>query len=283
MTGFRNFRALSDAFEAGQVHTAHFRKLPTQASVAGQWVDLSMAGGNPLPNYYASAPLEAAVLDGFRGIFHGAAKAPMKMNVFQMALCTPSAGLVGTYQLLDYLMYYPFVDLDSLDQQDMVNITTLPRYTDGRGVRAMLVAVAPTVGGGRFTYTYINQDGIQQTSPTMFFNTTVDAIGTIVTSQQGLANAPGVLLPLVQGDTGIRSIVSVNVLVPNGGLASLVLVKPICFGAVREINVPEERSFVNELPGLPVVEDGAYLNLVVNCAATVAAGQLAGRITFVWN
>lgn len=283
MSGFRGYRALGDAYLAGQTHTAHFRKVPSQASVAGQWVDLSMAAGNPLPNYYASTPLAAATLDGTRGIFHGADKSPASMYLSDLALCSPTAGFVGAFQLLDYLLYYPFVDLDDTDVQTMDNTVALPRYADGANVRAMMVAVAPTTGGGSFTYDYIDQDGNSQTSAVISCNTTADAIATVPTSQQGTVACGQLFLPLNSGDTGIRAVTSVQMVVPNGGLCAIVLVKPLALATIREINVPDERSYITEIPGPPCILDGAYLNLAMNCAATVAAGQLTGRASFIWN
>lgn len=84
-----------------------------------------------------------------------------------MALATPTAGLVGAYKLLDYVAYYPFVDGDSTNKQAMDNAVTLPRYTNGDGVLAMMVATAPTTGAGVFTYSYVDSDGNPQTSPTI--------------------------------------------------------------------------------------------------------------------
>lgn len=283
MSGFANVRALVDAMVAGQVHKAHFRKVPSQASVAGQWVDLSMAAGNPQPNYYASTPQTAAVLDGFRGIFHGDAKAPASKHLVELALCSPTAGLVGAFHLLDYLLYYPFCDFDDTTQQDMDNTTTLPRYTSGEGVRAMMVTLAPTTGGGSFTYSYIDSKGVSRTSPTIFCNTATDSIATVPTSRQGAAPAGTLFLPMDPLSTGIQQITSLQMLVPNGGLCAIVLVKPIATATIREINTADERSYVYELPSAPRIYDGAYLNLIVNCAASVAAGILVGRATFVWN
>lgn len=283
MSGFRGFRALGDAALAGQTHTAHFRKVPSQASAAGQWVDLSMAAGNPPPNYYASAPLVAATLDGMRGIFHGADKSPASMYLSELALCSPTTGFVGTFQLLDYLLYYPFVDLDDTDVQTMDNTVALPRYANGEGVRAMMVAVAPTIGGGSFTYSYTDQDGNPQTSGVISCNTTADAIATVPTSQQGAVAGGRLFLPMNSGSTGIRSITSMQMVVPNGGLCAIVLVQPLALATIREVSVPDERSYITEIPGPPRIIDGAYLNLAVNCAATVAAGQLTGRASFIWN
>lgn len=283
--GFRNFRALGDAFLRGQTHTAHFRKIPSQSSGALQWIDLSMAGGNPVPNYYASSPLEAATLNGFRGVFHGDDKSPAQMRVVEMELCTPSSAFIGQFSLLDYLLYYPFIDFDDTGEQVMVNDTPLPRYSDGAGVRAMLVAAAPTVGGGSFTYNYINQDGIAKTSPVISCNTSADAIATIATSQQGTVARGQAFLPMADGDTGIRSIVSHQMITPNGGLGVIVLVRPICDATIREINVPDWRSYVFQVPGAyaPLIHDGAYLNFICNPASTALGAILTGRVTFVWN
>lgn len=242
-----------------------------------------MASGNPLPNYYASTPLEAAVLDGFRGIFHGDAKSPASKHLTELHLVTPTAGLVGVYRLLDYLLYYPFVDLDDTDVQVMDNAVTLPRYTTGAGVRPMLVAVAPTTGGGSFTFDYVNQDGVAKTAPTQSCSVGVANIASLITSEQATAAGGRVFLALADGDTGVRSITSWTNIVSNGGLGSLVLAKPLGQVAIREINTAAEMSWVRMAAGAPRIEDGAYLNFIMNCAATVAAGTLAGRASFAWS
>jgi hypothetical protein len=284
MVGFSAISAYADAMLNGQTSFCSFRKVPSQASTAGMWVDLSMTAGNPLPNYYASSPLVAATLDGMRGIFHGGDKAPSNMYLAEVGLVTPTAGLVGAYKMLDYVLYYPFVDMDSTDEQTMDNTVTLPRFADGAGVLAMMVAAAPTTGGGSFTFNYINQDGVEKTSPTIVCNTSATSIASIITSRPSATNAGyGPFLRLSDGDTGIRSIVSTTMIVPNGGLATIVLVKPVADFAIREINTYAEATFVDRRPGPPRIYDGAYLNFIMNCAATVAAGQLSGHARFVWN
>ena len=147
----------------------------------------------------------------------------------------------------------------------------------------MMVAVAPTIGSGSFTYDYVSDDGSARTSPVISCNTTADNIATVCTSQQGTAAGGRLLLPLAEGDTGIREITGVSMLVPNGGLGALVLVRPLAGASIREVSVPDERAYVTETQAPPTILDGAYLNLVVNCAGSVAAGQLAGRATFVWS
>lgn len=283
MAGFRNVGEYVGAINNGQSSSCSFRKVPSQASIAGWWADLSMASGNPPPNYYASSPLVAATLDKFRGVLHGDDKAPAAKFLTELMLVTPTAAFVGRYTLLDYLLYYPFVDLDDADPQAMDNTVTLSRYADGDGVRAMLVAAAPTTGSGQFTFDYVNQLGQNKTSPIQFCSVAAASIASVLTSEPATAAAQGPFLTLAAGDTGIRRITSFTNLVLNGGLGSIVLVKPMIDHVVREINTESRLSLVQQNLALPRVYDGAYLNLIVNCASTVAAGQLAGRANFAWN
>lgn len=270
-----------DAQLSGAFRSCSFRKVPSQATTAFWWADLSMASGNPLPNYYASTPLEAAVLDGMRGIFHGDDTGGKYLTEWMLA--TPTAGMVGPYRLLDYVLYYPFIDGDDTDVQTMDNTVTLPRYETGDGVMAMYVAVAPTTGGGTFTFNYIDQNGDPQTSPTQVCSTSSAGISSLITSQPAVAASGPPWLTLAEGSTGIRSITSVTNLVANGGLGTIVLVKPLAEIAVREINTPIERTFFREKQPIPRIEDGAYLGMIMNCATTIAAGQLAGRMNFTWE
>jgi len=279
----RNVAALASAEAAGRMHFCSLRKVPSQASTAGHWVDLSMAAGNPKPQFYASTPLAAAVLDGFDGIFHGDNKAPASMHLTHWGLMTPTAGLVGTYHLLDYLLYYPFIDGDSLDEQVLDNTVTLPRYADGDGVMVMAVASAPTAGGGTFTFNYVDDSGATRTSPSISCNVAAANIATLVTSERATVAGGLPFLPLLAGSRGVRSITSVTFTVPSGGLVALVLVKALGTVSIREINTPTEKEFLTMKAGAPTIEDGAYLNLIMNCAATVAAGQLTGYAKFAWS
>lgn len=284
MVGFATVGAVADAYDAGRTHFASIRKAPSQATTAGWWADLSMASGNPIPNYYANAPLEARLLDPYDGIFHGPSQAPATKHLHKLGLMTPTAAMVGRYTLCDYLLYYPFVDADVTDVQSLDNTTAqLTRYTDGAGVCVMAVAVTPSTGSGSFTFNYVNQDGVAKTSPTQVCSTTAANIATIATSQQAVANMPGgPFLKLASGDTGVRSITSVTFAVPNGGLIALVLVKPIADLAIREINTMAELHTVQNRP-MPLVANDAYLGLIANVAGTIAAGTLTGYAHFIWS
>lgn len=283
MAGFRNLREYALSEIEGRAVFGAFRKVPSQASSARQWVDLSMAAGNPVPQYYAAEPLVAATLDGMRGIFHGVGQSPSTVHLSELSLTSAAAGFVGQYSLLDYLLYYPFIDGDDLSEQILDNTVTLPRYADGDGVMAMLVAQAPTTGGGALTFSYVDADGITRTSPSISCGTASTPIASIMTNQPGTVGATGPFLPLTQGSRGVRSVTSVTMTSASGGLMALVLVKPLADFALREINTTMERQFVRERAGAPRIVDGAYLNLICCCGASVAAAALAGHVRSFWN
>lgn len=282
MVGFNGVSRLAAADDEGRVHTAHFRKVPSQASVAGWWVDLSMASGNPPPNYYVGTPLEATALNGFRGIFHGDDKTPASKHLVTFGLIASSAGFICQHKLCDYLMFYSFVDGDSTDTQLMDNTVTLPRYETSGG-QVMAVAITPSTGSGTFTFDYVNQNGIVRTSPVQACSTTAANIATLVTTQQAVANNAAPFLRLAVGDTGVRSIVSCTFVVPNGGLIALVIARPVTDHAPRELNTPAEKTWGDQFVGAPRVYDDAYLGLLANTAASVAGGVVSGYIKFVWS
>lgn len=279
--GFNGTRDLILAEQEGRAHFCSFRKVPSQASSALGWVDLSMAAGNPLPQYYAAAPLEAARLEGLRGIFHGDDKAPSTMHLTDWNVVTPTANCVGRLKALRYGLYYPFIDGDSLDQQDLVNDVAALNPPPA-GWKVMIVAVAPTAGGGSLTFNYL-RNGVDKTSPTIALNTAVTNIASLATGDAAVANARGPFAALADGDTGVDLITSVTFIAPAGGLFAFVLVDPLADLATREINTPAEKNFVQTHPGAPRIHDGDYINFIGNCTGSVAAGIFAGFCKFAWS
>jgi hypothetical protein len=284
MPGFNRLKDLKEAYENGQFQFSSFRKVPSQATTAGVWVDLSMTSGNPVPNYYAATPLVSKTLDGNDGIYHGQSVAPMKKFVAISTVMTPTAAAAPlTMMLCDYLLYYPFIDMDSTDQQDMVNSVPLPRYSDGDGVRMFLVALAPYTGNGDFSVSYTNQNGVAgRTTGTIRANT-AGAIASFVHSASNVANSFGCFLPLQSGDTGVRSVQSITFTSPIGGLAAIVLVKPIDKTYIREITAAREKQYLVDDKEALQINDGAYLNYIVHPNGSLAGSVITGYLDFVYN
>ncbi len=279
--GFNGARDLALAEQDGRTHFCSFRKVPSQASTALGWVDLSMAAGNPLPQYYAASPLEAARLEGMRGIFHGDDKAPSTMHLTDWNVVTPTANCVGRLKALRYGLYYPFIDGDSLDQQDLTN-DVAPLNPPPQGLKVMIVAVAPTAGGGSLTFKYM-RNGVEKTSPVIALNTAVVNIASIATGDPAVAAGGMPFARLDNGDEGVDTLTSVTFVAPSGGLFAFVLVDPLADIATREINTPAEKNFVQAHPGAPRIYDDDYINFIGNCTGSVAAGIFAGFCKFAWS
>lgn len=279
------FNNVRDYVDAPGYELGVFRKVPSQATTAGNWCDLSMAAGTPVPNYYASSPLVAATLEQERGIWHGGNTGPGQQKVLRnFGLMSPTANAIpGSYWLLDYLLYYPFIDLDAAgEEQVMDNTVSLPRYSTGAGVKAFMVNVAPTLGGGSFQFTYRNQDGVLKTSPVHFCSAATN-IATFTATVQN-ASGFGPWLQLAQGDTGIRSIETVTMLQANGGLGAIVLAHPIRPILLRDIGAPREVESLRDRPTAPTIYDGAYLNVIGNTpTGSIATGTLVGFIETIWG
>lgn len=287
--GFRNAKAVVDAYEAGRVQFTSWRKQPTQTTASGIWFDLSMSPGNPVPNYYAAAPLQAKVLSRSSdyGINHGPAVAPMTKHLKSfMALTVTATAAPLPMILCDYLLYYPFVDMSvgGGEFQSLDNTTaSLTRYAGGQGVRIMAVEVASQIGSSQFYVTYTNQDGVAgRVTPTVTCNTQV-VNGTIITSASATSGCAGPFLPLQLGDTGVRSVEGVSFLgAGDVGLITLVLVRPLANHAIQEITAPAERDFLLDFPSMPRVYDDAYLNLICHPVGTLSGAQIMGTAEFIW-
>ncbi len=286
--GFANVGALVDAELAGQVNRFSFRKVPAVVTGQGTWYDYSMAPGNPSPQYYAATPLTAQTLsrsaDG--GLQHGGNVSPATKYLRRISMsCVTAGGAVQRMYLLDYLLFYPFVDMGTPDAQAMVNTQVLTRYTDGEGVRMMAVLVAPHgLVGDSFFVTYTNQDGTAgRVTPLHTMSTAIAVNGTILTTQQaGLGRA--VFLTLQSGDRGVRSIEAVQCTAGTDvGLFTMVLVKPLASISLREITAPVEKDFFLDEKNLPVIVDDAYLNIITCPTGSLSGAALNGIIETVWK
>lgn len=290
MPGFNKFSAITEAYDSGRVTYSGFRKLVSATTATGVWMDMSMTGGGPPPNYYASSPLVWSTLsqsvDG--GIYHGGDVSPASKHVKSIMIagsvvttCIPSVFL-----LCDYLGYWPFVDMAG--SVTLVG-SGLSRYTDGVGVQAMLVQQATQAGGATFTLNYTSPAGSGRTSKLMKCNTST-VNGSIVTTMPAhtatFSSSP--FVGLQDGDTGIKSVQSVDWVLEDVGLVALVLIKPIAQIHLEPISsnvyCPSEKDFaINAVGTLPVIKDNAYLNFIAHPAGTFATSVIWGTLETIWS
>lgn len=164
--------------------------------------------------------------------------------------------------------------------------TILPRYTDGKNVQILPVSVASRVGGFAFNVTYTNQDGVAGRVSKSVIENANTTLGVIATSHP--AGAAGVynyceFIPLQEGDTGVQSIESVNMISGDVGLVSLILVRPLAETELKEITAPHEKDFFISGGKLPEIKDDAFLNLICLPVGSLAATGLIGSIKVIWG
>jgi len=284
--GFSNLKELVNTELEGAERIFSFRKTPSHVSTAGVWFDLSMSPGNPVPNYYAASPLVSVAMrqstDG--GFFHGANVSPAKKYLRRSTIITNSAtGLPLTMLLMDYLLYYPFIDEGTIGEQVLTNSVSLPRYESGEGVRIMAVSVAPRTSGQQFVVSYTNSLGVSGRTTTSVFQNAAAANGSIITSSVNNTISAVPFLPLQAGDTGVRSIDSVTMLGADVGLFTLVLVKPIAQFCLNEQTAPVEVDYLIQKSGMPEIKDDAYLNLLCNPRGSLSGVTFIGDLKFTWK
>lgn len=284
MAGFRSVKRYAEAWESGRSYTSHFRKSYTSSPQAA-FYDTTLFGGGPPAQYYASSPLEAATLNGTRGIYHGDDKSPSAKFLTHFGIVNSSSNNQGRYILQDHIMYYPFVVGDDLTTQEMTNDITLPRYTDGKGVMCMAICQSSTAGGGNFTMSYVDDTGATKTTPTNLLHANAQGTGNSVlgTGVGGSAQTFAYVM-LDAGSGGVRSINSITLGSTHGGLFALVLVKPLCDLVIpADTLCNTELELITHRAGPPRIYDGAFLSMLVGTFGTPGGTAISGYINTIWD
>ena len=272
--------------------------MSSTATTTNAWIDYSYFPGAPAANFYASSPLEAAVVDPSRGI-PVPAVSPSRQSVRNLKLMSAASSATSTTNgrqqilLADLLLYYPFIDTDAVgEQQDMVNTVTIPRYTSGR---VIAVAQSAAATNGQFTFSYTNQDGVAGRTSLNHFTIAVAGGGQIVAASVTSAASYLPYCNLQAGDTGVRSIENVTFTAAGGGLMALVIVRPLLTAYVTQESrrtttgnlesygaCDEFASVLHHRPAQIV--DGAVLGLfAAGHAGTLASSVLAGILETTWG
>lgn len=293
--GFGNIREYAEADEAGRTWVTQFRKAVTStATITSSYIDYTYFAGSPLANFYASTPLESAFIDASRGIYVPAENQYLK-NITVMSSAASATTTTSQRQdltLCDYLLYYPFVDTDSIDLQEMVQVETIPRYASGK-----VIAIAQSASSaiGQFTFSYTNQDGVSgRTSPNIFTQIVAGGGQSLSANISGGGFHP--YLPLQLGDTGVQSIESVTFTVTGGGLMCLVIVQPLLsFHLAQECrrttssNLESYGSAISvdsliHNAKVPEIKSGAILGLISKGnGGSLASSTLVGFLETVWS
>ena len=285
---FASYDDLISEITSGKLNRYDFTKTVGVTATAGRWYDLSLASGLPVANPYTAGATNLKFYalsdtDGM-GMWHGGNVSPDTKHILNIGAFGNTATSVPTVlQLVDVLGYYPITTVTTTTAQTLDNTTAIPRYTDGAGVRAYLVARG-TMGAGtpNITINYTNQAGVAGKTNPVTVTAVTTAVASHIVHSDPTANHYGCFIPLASGDTGIRSIQSITLsaTMTSGSLA-LVLCKPITSIPITVLGVQSERNLLNQIPSMPRVYDGANLNFLAFTGSAMASGTgISGYIEF---
>lgn len=286
----------------GQVGRIDYQKTTAVAGVAGTWTDLGTATGSTPVDAYAGTSLTfVATDDTYSGgaVYHGGdVSTATKHFLNASASVFAAAGAPWILLCVDQVGYVPITTTDVTGTGSRT-VTMTPisntgakvdRWANGAGLRAYFsTEVAPTAGGPNLTtFTYTNQAGT--TGKTL--GATVGFAATPVTGMiphsGNAATRYGPFLPLAAGDSGIRDIenftLSGGTAYTGSGQLVLHLVRPLWQLPIPATGILTERDFVNQLPSLPKIPDGACIRfLLFQTGATTTTSPVNVFADYGWN
>jgi len=166
----------------------------------------------------------------------------------------------------------------------------LPRYTNGAGLNAIIFNPAATALGAAtpsmtLVYTNSSQTGSRTTPTVLPVGKTAASNSHIIYTGATGAGKYNYAVPRASGDSGIAEINSIqNSVSYVSGSYTVALYKELARFPITTLGVAAERDFLNQLPSLPRIYDGAALYFVVGSgAATPANSAFSGNLDFVWN
>lgn len=166
----------------------------------------------------------------------------------------------------------------------------LPRYTNGAGLNAIFFNPAATAMGAgtpnlSLNYTNSSQVATRATPTVLPVGKTAATNSHILYTGATGAGKYNYAVPRQSGDSGIASIEGIrNSTSYVSGTYCVALYKELARFPVTTLGVAAERDFLNQLPSLPRVYDGAALYFVIGSgAATPANSAFSGHLDFVWN
>ena len=290
-TTFTDTTHTSGRFTVGQLLTGAGVTAGTYITALGTGTG-SNNGGTYTVNIsqtVASTAITGTATANFIG--HGGDVSTMTKHLLNANIFSASATSVpSVFQLIDIIGFIPVSTVTLTSAQTILGSQTYPRYADGKGVKAFIVPVVVNgAGTPTFTLSYTNPAStagkLTPPTPSLPVGTTACPVGMIHYSGTGVGKY-GPFMPLAAGDNGILSIQTIQQSATlTSGVYAIVLCKPIGLPLpVTTIGVAAERDYVNQLPSMPVIPDGACLSWLQYAGlATPINTPYFGSIQTVWN
>lgn len=273
-----------------------YQKTIDVAQVAATWTDLTTMVGIPGADTYAGTSLTYVPTDdtSLGAIYHGGNVANATKHFMNVgATVTAAAGAPWILMCVDQLGYIPVTGADVTGtSQRTITMTALDgaaRYAAGVGTRACIVTTAaPTAGGPNLTeFTYKNVGGTQHTCPVTVGNIATPVKGAF-THTGAAATRYGPFIPLAAGDTGISDIETFTfnngTAYTGSGTLAICLVKPLFVLPIPSSGSFTMTDFVNMLPSMPRIKDGAYLKFFLfNTGATSISAPVTISLDYAYG
>jgi len=287
------------AYDEGRFHQQRFIKTGAGQANDTCWQDWAFQAGQPaydarigVSNTFT--PIVAVKNDA---IYFPDIPAGMERKLHKLTL-TPKASNASQasidFVLYDLVGYYPLIDGDSTDPQDMDNTLTLPRYNSGEGLRLVMVNhVAPAVQGGTMVMDYTDSQGVDHTLTSNVSLTGINTVCSGIAASAATITGP-LTMSLDAGVTGIRSVNRVTYSVPPGGLHCLYLIKPLAtfvhyHDALLQADTTGVKAAIEidfalkDGWRMPVIQDGAHLSFFYRPNGGGRTVTFFGQADFIWG
>lgn len=286
----------------GKTGNIHYNKTTAVAGVAGTWTDLGTATGSIPASTYAGTSLTFVATDDTwaeGAIIHGGdVSTATKHFLNASASVFAAAGAPWILMCVDQVGYVPITGADvtgtgsrTITMTAISNTSAkVDRWANGAGLRAYFsTEVAPTLGGPNLTaMTYTNQAGTTGRSIGVTVGFAATPVTGMVPHSGNAATRYAPFLPLAAGDSGIRDLEAFTLSggTAYGGSGQLVLhlVKPLWQIPIPASGILTERDFVNQLPSMPQIKDGACLRfLLFQTGATTTTSPVFVAADWAYN
>jgi hypothetical protein len=265
----------------GKYGRIDYNKTPAVAGVAGAWTDLGTATGSIPASTYAGTSLTFVDTDDTwseGAVYHGGdVSTATKHFLNASASVFAAAGAPWILMCVDQVGYVPITGTDVTGTSGRtITMTAIgssaakrDRYPNGAGLRAYFsTEVAPTAAGPNLTaMTYTTPAGTTGKSIGVTVGFAATPVTGMVPHSGNAATRYAPFLPLAVGDSGIKDLeaftLSGGTAYTGSGQLVLHLVKPLWQIPVPASGILSERDFVNQLPSLPKIPDGACLRFLL--------------------
>jgi len=284
----------------GQIDSIVYQKTTPAAGLAGHWQHaLSGVGSIPAATFSGAeatfVPTDNTWSEGAIPI--GDQTDPITKHILSMGVSLVAAAGAPWFILPIDLVGYAKLTTTNVSTTGAKTITMTPiaataakvdRYPNGEGLRIFVASYA-TMGANAPTMqvTYTNSAGTTGRTTTAGIVSTASATSGVLLNSGNAANKVGPFLNLAAGDTGVKDIESLT----WGGTAHasgsvfIGLCKPLCMPIpVPATGLYNMVDFVNTLPSLPRLRNGANVQfLIFATGATTSGATFYTNFDYGWN